>query len=189
VQQQQQQQKSPLEEISSTLSLGVGVAQIIEKPWEVLCRQSGTPGPRYYNWRAILGCFVLLMYPSFYPQDDPMPMMYLFYGVLIMFAWNRVQGYRSKRAGYQTHSRWMGTSRFAGLMGDRVAKLVLEPGIAIALGWSLLDFNRPLGGFLVYSGIARFVDACFQRAYSSSRQREIRDGQIEAQVLSDATGS
>jgi hypothetical protein len=181
------QLKPAFHDIRQTANAVVGLAQVLCKPAEVVLRVPGTWGERYANFQMVLGWLFLFFFPAlFFRGDDPRPCWWLFAGVTAWLCVHRVAGIWRRWRGYRPHSMYSGRSGFGG--NEVRAKTFLEPLLLITGGIVLLGWDRPLGTYVILSGVTLGIAGAWQVAADNAQIRAARDAQLDAAWLQERMG-
>lgn len=68
---------------------------------------------------------------------------------------------------------------------EEFAKLVVEPGVLIMIGWGVAQFNECLGWFLIIGSVACFLDFCYLSVRDRTRVRQLRKAEIEQRRMNE----
>lgn len=156
---------------------------------EVFLRRHGTFGERYLGARSLLGAALIFLFPVFWPDHDPAPMLGFLCVYLSACASARVGVLRRvRRGGPQPHSLYSGTPwlmRFTGRLNEVTVKGIVEPILVFLIGAFMLPVSEPLGMFLIIASAG--VMGSVQLAIGEERQRaiEMNDAYIDQREAAD----
>lgn len=187
----QQEQPGFLDRLRSTtnaLSLVTGVFATFA---EVAMFRT-TFGERYFHgWTTGLVLPLLLLFPLFWPQHDPMPMLLCFVLYVLMCAAHRISIYRRRRRpDMQIHSLYNGVSRLQRVwprVSEHDLKSKSEPAVMLFFGLCALTFSPPLGWFFICCAVSMAAQAALLIANRRQRELDLVDARIEGQLIAGAS--
>lgn len=164
------------------------ISDVVSMSVEVFLRTNF--GARYMNLHAGLAALLILFWPIFFPQDDPLPMLLFLVGYLLMLARARAARLAKRLQGKpdEVHSRYNGTPRLCRWMSrtsEAAIKSHVEPVVVLGLGVVLAGLSPPLGCYLVFAGLCLKATNSFIEAREQARTQDIRDMLIEQQLASE----
>ncbi|HLN26912.1 MAG TPA: hypothetical protein VK395_04160 [Gemmataceae bacterium] len=182
---QQQQSREPVKEGRETIAAGIFICQAFSMPVRVWWTKFGTAGEMFFGGRAcVLGWLAIPVWACIFPRYDSRP-MFAFWGLTTLFLLiHRFRHWRLKANGYRPHSCFAGLSRLH-RFGNNFARQVLEPLLTGIVGVLCLQWNQPLGMYLVWSGMAMVVSTSYGYAAQYSVLRRLRDARREQEWLAE----
>lgn len=175
--------KEPFAEFRENVSIMLGLAQVIAMPAQVWLTRWGTAGERFFAGRlAVIAWLSMPVWGAFFGTHDPRP-MFVFWGIttLLVLA-HRVRHAWLRRRGYRPHSEFAGVSLFV-LGGPSLIKRFWEPMWTAMCGGAILEWNRPLGMYLVLSAFGLMVCGAYSYAVEESMKRRIKDAKAEQEWI------
>lgn len=145
-------------------------------------------GERYFQcWKTGVVVPLLLLFPLFWPGEDPTPLLLCLVLYVLMCMLHRIDIYRRRRrGGPRIHSLYNGKSRLEKSwpnVSEDLLKSKYEPFLLSAIGVAALVFSPPLGWFFIWCAGAMMVHAGLLNASQRQRALDLTDAQIEGQVL------
>ena len=182
----QNKSNEPFKDMRECISATVGLAQALSLPVRIWLTRFGTAGELFFGNRlAVVGWVIMFAWPMFFAPHNPRPML-AFWGVTtLMMLPHRVRHWRLRRRGYRVHSQYVGESRLSPLGGHKAARWLWEPLFTALGGGACLDWNRPLGMYLVWSAMGMVISTAYLYAVEESALRRLRDAKCEQEWLAE----
>jgi len=172
----------PLQEMRQAVDLGVGICQVICSIWPAWLHRPGTAGERFFGFQAFLGWIFIPIWGGLMYASEPLWLLLGFWaGTTALLLLHRIRGLARRSSGQRPHSRYTGRPWLPG--NEYRIKTLVEPVLVVVLGGTTLNFDGPLGTYLILSGICYFVAGQWQRAMDDARLRAMKDARDEEMWL------
>lgn len=183
------QAPSKAEQVKAMASWMTLLCQVLETSVVVFLRRGF--GQRYFSKQAVLVIPLVLLYTLFWEGHDLRPLL-VFLG-LYMLCWAVARAGIIRRGikGDVEHSYYSGTPSvlrwklFRGRLSERRAKATVEPLLVFAFGLAFMDWNRPLGSYLLLAAGGMLMSMGIARSYERARLMDMRDSYIEQRSLAE----
>lgn len=140
---------------------------------------------------AVLQCGAIFFLCGMYheltrdPRADPVP-LFVFWLLYLLFYLDAIYfAIKSHWRGEIEHTRYNGRPR---LLPQRLArfersfKTIFEPSLAGFIGWSIFQWNWPLGAYLLFNAICMFWEGAANFRFERRRAMDLQDAVIEQRV-------
>ncbi|MGD9691425.1 MAG: hypothetical protein AB7G17_01125 [Phycisphaerales bacterium] len=146
-----------------------------------------TFGERFFHgWKTGLVIPLIVLFPLFWPQHDPTPVLLCLPLYLAMCACHRLSIYRRRRRGDSAiHSHYNGACRLLRTwprVGEETLKRKYEPAVMLCFGFAAFVFSPPLGWFFLCCAAGMAVHAGLLHADRRARSLDLADARIDGQL-------
>lgn len=183
---QQHKSNDPFQEARSTISVAIGLSQAFCMPVRVWFTRFGTAGELFFGGRiSVIGWMMLPLWGCMFTQQNCLPLFGFWAATTLLLVCHRFRHWMLKLKGYHPHSRYAGTSRLTWLCGQMTARRVAEPLLTAILGGFCMQWNEPLGMYLVWASFALVLSTGYAFAMDESMMRRINDARWEQEWLEE----
>jgi hypothetical protein len=142
-------------------------------------------GARHLGAQAAVAVPFILVFGSFWPENDPRP-LWLFLGAyLFMFLCGRIGVLFRQSRGDCEHSRYNGWPRClrpsATGTNELRVKEFFEPFMVAFAGVFVCEWNPPLGSYLLFAAGCLYFSGWFNRMWDNERAMDLQDAISEQQ--------
>lgn len=145
-------------------------------------------GDRYFGFPAFFSLIFIPLWGTFFPDDNPLPLLVFWFGYIAMLAVARTAMYRRWLRGEIEHRYYNGYSRLHRLFpnaSEVAMKETIEPGMVAVVGLLLVGLSPPLGMYLVFAGIGIAIDSLLIAMHQRARLLDLTDAAIEQRQLAE----
>lgn len=146
-------------------------------------------GERYMQgFRPLLVVPLILLWPIFWPQEDPMLVLLLLPMYLISCGINRIATLRRRaKGGPRVHSYYNGVPRLwrptTSRLDETTFKSRVEPLVMLGMGIAALIISPPLGWFFIWTAIAMGIHANLLTMSDRQQALDLTDAAIDSELL------
>lgn len=142
-------------------------------------------GARHLGAQAAVVVPFVLVFGSFWPENDPRP-LWLFLGAyLFMFLCGRLGVFCRQLRGDCEHSRYSGWPRClrpsATGKNELLVKQFYEPLVVAFAAALVVEWNPPLGAYLLFASACLYFSGWINRMWETHRAMDLRDAIFEQQ--------
>jgi hypothetical protein len=186
------QQPPPVDRIQESknfLSWVHFIARALAMSVELFLHRGGSFGQRYLGPQGLVAAAIMFVFPVFWPQSDPMPLMWMLitYLALWMLAKGRIAARRAK-GDTEVHSYYTGRPRLmrsTGGRGEIRIKRTLEPALVMVTGMVVLGVNEPLGAYLLLAGVGLGISVNASLQQERMRALDMQDALMEQRWITE----
>lgn len=183
---QQQQPKGAIEQWKSSMNFLVFVFQCAAVSVEVFLHRRF--GERYIGLQGVLAIVLMLFFSLFFPGHDLHPLVWFLGAYLAMCLCARIGVFYRRFKGEHYHSFYTGSPTirhfFPGWKETTVKRFV-EPFFVFAIGFALIDYNRPLGAYLIFAAIGLFFTVNLTCMHEHAQALDMHDAVIAQTQVAD----
>lgn len=177
--------------IADDMRTGMNLIWFVSRVWatslEVFIRAG--VGARY---PGIHGALVMIFMPAFllgWPRSDPQPLLMFLATYFAMCVWQRMTVWaRSPAERASEHSFYNGypvVCRMNSTLTEARAKQLVEPILAVGIGYCTSLWNPPLGWYLVGGGICLWLSHAMCSRLRSEELLDVQDSMHEQKQLAE----
>lgn len=145
-------------------------------------------GARYFGLQVPAGIVVVLVYTLFWPGWDLRPLLGFLAAVLLLCLIGRIGSLARNCSAEQWHSYYTGESRFSRLLprwSESAIKRFAEPAFVLLCGALMLQFDRPLGLYLMLAAAGLFVSVSLAAEGRRRRELDLHDAYLDQRQLAE----
>ena len=141
-------------------------------------------GARHLGAQAAAAVPYILVFGSFWPENDPRPMWMFLGAYLFMLLCARIDVLRRQWRGDNEHSRyngWPKCLRVSAGKNELLIKQFYEPLLIAVVAVLVFDWNPPLGAYLIFAAACLYFSVWINRMWETHRAMDLRDAIFDQQ--------
>lgn len=173
---------TPIQDARVAATLFLLAAKVLAAPVEVFLRVRF--GRNYFGLPSGIALLAVPMWYTLWPGEDANPLMAFWALFIVMQIRARIEGIALVARGDVRHTRFNGEPRLTRIfrkMPQHKIKAGVEPLVTIGVGAALLEFNLPLGSYLIAAGCSLAIVASAIEKLETARALQMHDAWIEQQ--------
>jgi hypothetical protein len=158
------------------------IAQYLSMIGTVFVRWPGTWGCRFAGLHMAVSWGVMFIFgPLFFPQADPMPMVYLWLGATGLLLLHRIACAQKNPRAHSLYGGWSILSMFT--KDESLAKGLLEPMAFVLAACLVGQFSEPMAVYFIVVAVGLFITTGWSVQMENSRIQSAEDAWHDARYV------